>query len=704
MSSNNLRDNSVRIGVDIGGTFTDLVAQTLDGSLHILKVPSTPDDPGDAVVAGLNQLLDELGATIAQVTEIVHGTTVGSNTILQKTGALTGVLTTRGFRDILEIGRIRTPVMFDLNWSKPEPLSERHYRLEVSERIAADGSVVTPLNESDVRLAGRQFMADGVEAVAICFINSYLNKQHEVATAKILREEFPKLLVTASFEVLPEIKEYERTSTTVVNAYLLKSMRGYLDRLSQRLSDAGLRAPIRVVSSQGAMMSAAAAADKPVFVVGSGPAGGVMGSAKLIDIYGTGDAIAFDLGGTTAKASLIEAGQPTMTTEYEFRDGISTPSRFVKGGGYMLKVPAIDIAEVGAGGGSLAWIDSGGLLRVGPASAGASPGPACYGQGNQQPTVTDANVVLGYLNPATLAGGTLNIQAHLSAQAIQDNIAAPLGLSLIEAAHGIRHIANLEMARAIRTVTVERGRDARDMVLVASGGGGPVHAAEVAGILEIKRIIITPMSGVFCSLGMLSAPAGRSFVRSIVQPLSELSGHYFEPVMAELLSAARAEMSAEGFDDNALDISWSVDARYFGQSTDVSLTYTPGMNADAIESAFTTAYQKLYNHATEEPVELVNLRLKVTADSENLLRFNSISAQERETASGESEIVRDVWFNSKKPAGNVPVSNRASLIPGSQINGPAIVEAYDTTIVIPPAYTALVDTSGSIMIEGTTHQ
>src|SRR5262245_24783850 len=461
---------SVRVGVDIGGTFTDLVLRLPDGSLQVSKVPSTPDDPGRAVVEGLGVLLRTAGLTPGDVVEIVHGTTVASNTILQKTGAVTGLITTRGFRDVLEIGRVRTPDLYDLTWEKPRPLVPRRLRLEVDERIAADGSIVRPLDEAGVARAAEALVRAGVQVIAICFINSYINPAHEQAAERVVRRTVPGIDVTASYAVLPEMKEYERTSTTVVNGYLLPVMRRYLANLAGSLERIGVGAPLLVVASNGGVVGARQAAERPAFAVGSGPAAGVTGAARLGAALGEPSLIVFDMGGTTAKASLVEAGQPTLTNEYEFREGISTSSRFIKAGGYMLKVPAIDIAEVGTGAGSIAWIDPGGLLRVGPQSAGARPGPASYGIGGTRPTITDANVVLGYLNPAHLAGGELPLRADLAREAIERDVGRPLGLGLIDAARGIRDVANASMARAIRAVTIERGRDPHDFTLVAFGG------------------------------------------------------------------------------------------------------------------------------------------------------------------------------------------------------------------------------------------
>lgn len=687
---------SLRLGVDIGGTFTDIVAQQEDGSLSILKVATTPDDPGEAVVDGLVRLLDEIDAEMADVAEIVHGTTVGSNTILQKAGARTGLLTTKGFRDVLEIGRIRTPVMFDLSWEKPEPLSPRRYRREVRERMSAQGEIVHSLVEKDVHEAARFFLQEGVEAVAICFVNSFVNPVHEQRTREILMADYPDLLVTASYEVLPEIKEYERTSTTVVNAYLLKAMRRYLERLTARLSDSGLSAPIRVVTSQGGMVTSAAAAERPVFVVGSGPAGGVIGGARMGAAAHTQDAIVFDLGGTTAKASVIEAGKPMVTTEYEFREGISSPSRFVKGGGYVLKVPAIDIAEVGAGGGSIAWIDRGGLLRVGPVSAGADPGPACYGKGNAQPTVTDANVYLGYLNPGGPAGGSLAIDPALSEQAIQEVVAAPLGLSTLDAAQGIRRIANLEMARAIRSVTVERGKDPRDLVLMASGGGGPVHAVEVAEILGIAKVVVTPHSGVFCSLGMLSADVEHSFVQSVLEPLEGLELAGLHDSADRLRRQAIDRMVDEGFSVDQVSCDFAVDLRYIGQSSEVMLEFNLQMAVEDIRNAFLDAYQRLYDYTTAEPLEVVNLRLVARARHENALDFQTLRAAEA-TAARLTEA-RSVYFPAIGAFASTRIIDRAAL-GAAPVDGPAVIEAYDTTIVVPPDYAATADLGGSISIQ-----
>ena len=687
-----MSEKSLRIGVDIGGTFTDLVAVTKQGDMQVLKVPSTPENPGDAVVHGMMEMLQKKGATMGDVQEIVHGTTVGSNTILQKKGALTGVLTTKGFRDVLEIGRIRTPVMFDLSWEKPIPLSPRRYRLEVSERIGADGAVVTPISEKDVRQAGQFFVSERVEAVALCFLNSFKNPEHEQLAYDILTTEFPDLHVSASFQVLPEIKEYERTSTTVVNAYLLKEMGVYLRDLTEKLQQQGLTAPIRVVTSSGGMMTSETASKLPVFTVGSGPAGGVVGGVHLSQ---GGDAIMFDLGGTTAKASMIEAGEPSIITEYEFRDGISSSSRFVKGGGYMLKVPAIDIAEVGAGGGSIAWIDDGGMLRVGPISAGADPGPACYNRGNDSPTVTDANVFLGLLDPAGPAGGTVSINTALSEQAIYTKIADPLGMDIIKAAHGIRHIANVEMARAIRSVSVERGRDPRDMHLMASGGGGPVHAAELASILGMKTICITPSAGVFCSLGMLGAKVEYSFVRTLMHPLNADAIGTLEHARSSISEAAYTQIQKENFNIDNVVLKHILDVRYVGQSSEIMLPMPQDLSIQSIEQAFIKAYEDLYGYATDDALEIVNIRLVARLEKDN--DFDVSTIQHPLTSDWKVIGERSVCLSVDKGFSAMKIYDRdhCGTVP---LMGPAIIQAYDTTIVVPHDAVAAAKTDGTIII------
>ena len=688
----------VRVGVDIGGTFTDIVLTRPDGTLLVNKTSSTPDDPARAVVSGLAALLRGAGIAPAGVSEIVHGTTVGSNAVLQKKGAATGLLTTRGFRDVLEIGRIRTPDLFDLTWDKPVPLVERRRRLEVDERMGADGSVVHPLDPASVHAAVDRLVKDGVEVIAICFINSYVNPAHERETERLIRQRHPGLEVSASYRVLPEIKEYERTSTTVVNAYLLPIMRRYLDNLAEGLRGIGIQAPLLVIASNGGVVGARAAADKPVFCVQSGPSAGVAGAARLGRVTGAQNLIAFDMGGTTAKASLVEDGRVSLTSEYEFREGISTPSRFIKAGGYMLKVPAIDIAEVGAGAGSIAWIDAGGLLRVGPESAGAAPGPACYAIGGTRPTVTDANVALGFLNPEYLAGGELKLDAARAEAAIREQVAGPLGLSVVEAAHGIREVANANMARAIRSVTIERGRDPRDFTLVAFGGSGPVHAVDVARALEIPRVLVPAAPGVFTAVGMLASDVEHHFVRAHAAMFARLEIEPVNRALDELVGEALATLRSEGYPDDRVRLEVGCDLRYAGQASELTIPL-PGGRFDAaalppLREAFNAEYRATYGASTDEALELVNLRLVATGLRPDRLDFRAV----RVAASGAETKPsrRPVSFVRGGEPLDTPVVPRQAL--EGTLRGPAIVESYDSTIVLPPGAAATADAAGNLLI------
>ncbi len=687
----------VRVAVDIGGTFTDIVLMSPDGVLSESKVSTTPDDPSRAVVDGLLALLRELRIAPGDVVEILHGTTVGSNTILQRSGAKTGLITTRGFRDVLEIGRIRMPEMFDLTWSKPTPLVPRRHRVEIDERIAADGSVVKPLDEPSLERAVEQLVSDGIEAVAICFINSYRNAAHERQAEAFIKSRHPDLPVSASYAVLPEIKEYERTSTTVVNAYLLSAMRDYLDRLEIGLHRIGVSAPIMVMTSNGGMLTARGAAEKPVMVVASGPAGGVIGGVRLGQALDLPNLIVFDMGGTTAKAVIVENGRPSMTSEYEFRDGMSTSSRFIKAGGYMLKVPAIDLAEVGAGGGSLAGVDAGGLLKVGPESAGANPGPACYGLGNARPTVTDANVLLGFINPLALAGGRLAIDRSLSERAIREHVAQPLGISVEDAAHGIRAVANSAMARAIRAVSVERGLDPRDFTVVAMGGNGGIHALDVARQLGIGRVIVPALSGVFSAVGMLSTDLAHSSVRMLSRALADMTVLELRAVMAELAGELTALLRRDGYADGRIALDWEADLRHEGQASELTIAFKDaGDSVAALRDGFLAEYLKTYGYRDESPIELVKIRLTARGLRERRLDFSAIQIEAQ--AAAKSDKQRAIVFERGEPAVSVPVVSRADLAPAPAA-GPLVIEEFDATIVVPAGAAVHRDRIGNVVIE-----
>ena len=696
-----------RLGIDIGGTFTDIVLIGDDGTVLTQKVPSTPDNYAEGIVAGLAPLLPR------QINEVVHGTTVATNTILERKGALTGLITTKGFRDVLEIGRLRYPRLYDLTWEKPLPLASRRLRREVEERIGANGEIVQALNIEGAREVIRWMLAQNIESLAVCLINAYINPDHERQLGEIIHELAPDLPVSLSCDVLPEIKEYERTSTTVINAYLQPVVSRYLhslsDRLNQQLPHTDNALPLYVMQSNGGVMSAKSAADIPIHIIESGPAAGVIASLTLAERIGLTNVLTLDMGGTTAKASLIEDGQIMHSPEYQVGGSVSVGTRLSKGGGYPLRVPAIDIAEVGAGGGSIVYLDSGGALRVGPQSAGAVPGPACYALGGEEPTLTDANVVLGYLNPDHLAGGALPLNAERAHQTLHDKIAAPLNLSAPDAAHGVYRIAAANMARAARAVSLERGRDPREFVLCAFGGNGPLHATELAESLGMKRILIPPSPGLFSAFGLLYADIAYHLVQTYKRLLTELDIDDFKETLRRLEVSAREGLMAEGENATQIALQRAVDLRYAGQSSELTL---PIVDADpdlsgsrqvgigqpqffhTLGERFAADHERTYGHrAPDDPIEVVNLRLTATIPT-----AKSQSSYLQPPSSQTLPPSRRCYFGKEMDWLEVPVLSREGLGNGSE-NGPFIVEEYDTTILVPPRCTARRDEWGNIVIE-----
>ncbi|RUM24143.1 hydantoinase/oxoprolinase family protein [Rhizobium vallis] len=684
--------NNARIGVDIGGTFTDLVLFGDGGETFFTKVPSTPAKPEQAVLTGIRQITATAKLDVTKVVEVVHGTTVGSNTLLQKVGAKSGLITTKGFRDVLEIGRVRTPTMFDLSWEKAVPLISRRYRLEVDERSTADGRILKPLDEAEVIEIGRFFESEGVESVAICFINSYRNPENEARAEEVMRRNFPDIWVTSSVSVLPEIREYERTSTTAVNAYVLPSLRAYFERLENGLREIGVSAPLLISNSNGGLSSAKMAQEKPVFFISSGRSAGVVGAGRLGEAIKEKDLVVFDMGGTTASASLIHKGELSRANEYEFRAGISTPSRFIKAGGYLMRVPTVDVAEVGSGAGSIARIDEGGLMHVGPLSAGADPGPVCYGIGGQSPTVTDANVVLGFLPPA-LAGGSMQLDVDGARTAIKRDLADPLKLSVEDAAFGIREVVNINMARTIKAVTVERGVDPRDFAILAFGGSGPVHACDLARTLGISRVIFPKSPGVFTATGMLAAKVERYFLRSLNGMLDQLPVERVNSLLGEMRAEAIASLAEEGYRDDQVECGFEADLRFKGQDFELPIAL-PEIVVEAdrskLRAAFREAYKAIYGYASDDGVEIVNIRLNASGNSGNRLSFTP------HAPSGETQFEsRRIYYSRTDGWVDTPIYERSSFRGG--VAGPLIIQSPDTTIVIPPRATADLDTFGNVV-------
>lgn len=687
-----------RLGVDIGGTFTDIVLLTDNGQTVFNKTPSTPDHPEQAVLTGVKMALAEACLDPGDIVSVLHGTTVGSNAILQQQGGRCGLVTTKGFRDVLEIGRLRTPGMFDLSWDKPEPLIPRRFRCEVAERIGADGAVITPLDTSQLLKVGAFFHDEGIESVAVCFINSYRNPDHERAAAAVLREAYPEMAVTSSVSVLPEQREYERTSTTVVNSYVLPVMRDYLRSLQTDLLEMGITAPLFISNSNGGLARAALAQEKPVFFISSGRAAGVAGAAHLGRRIAEPNLVAFDMGGTTASASLIKDGTLTRTTEYEFRAGISTPSRFIKAGGYLMRVPTVDVAEIGSGAGSIAYVDAGGLTCVGPVSAGAVPGPACYGAGGDKPTVTDANLVLGYL-PDRLAGGTMVLDFAKARAAVDRDVAKPLGLSIEDAAFGIRAIANANMVRAIRAVTVERGLDPRDFTLLAFGGSGPNHACDLARDLNIPKVLFPPVPGVFTAMGMLLCAVEHYFIRSFHYRLDELREAVLGDVIDELTGEGMGELALEGHNRDAIGLRFEIALRFTGQDSELQVA----LDADrlrselgALRSRFLNLYKETYGYVSEDGIEAVNVRLTATGALAEM-RGTHASVPILAPKSASIDKSRPIYFERGGAWHDTPVIARDAF--AGPMAGPLALESADATIIVPPGAGVEADAAGNIVVK-----
>jgi len=690
-----------RVGVDIGGTFTDIVFLGEHGERLTKKVSSTVDNYATAIVNGLTALIREHNLEAAEIVELLHGTTVASNAILELKGARTGLITTKGFRDVLEIRTLRMPRLYDLAWTKPPPLVERHLRVEVDERINAKGAVERPLTEADAARAIEKLLDEGVEAIAVCLIHSYLNPAHEQLVKRVAGRMAPDVTLCISSEVLPEIKEYERTSTTVINAYIRPIVERYLSTLTAELARIGVDAPLLLMQSNGGLTTAKAAAVTPMNIIESGPAAGVVGVQALIRQIGIEKAISFDMGGTTAKASLIENGELSRAVEYSVGSGVMIGSRLLSGAGYTLKVPAIDLAEVGAGGGSVIWIDAGGALQIGPQSAGASPGPVCYGLGGTLPTLTDANVVLGYLNPDHLVGGALKLDASKARSVIAEKVARPLGMKVEEAAWGAHLIAGSNMIRAIKAVSSERGRDPRDYALVAFGGNGPLFAAVMAAALMIRRVVIPPSAGVFSSYGLLYSDVAYHFTKTRKALLGAIDPAEIGAILGELEGEARARLAEDGFAEDRIAIERAAALHYQGQSFELEVP-VPGVIdravLTALEEAYGVEHERTYGHraGAEEPVELVTLKV-VGRGIPEAPRAALAAAADLPEGVVIAEPLRRAYFGPVHGWCDTDVVNRADL--AEPHRGPCIVEEYDATCVVPPGSTASLDGFGNIAID-----
>ena len=689
-----------RVGVDIGGTFTDVVFLGGDGTLLARKIASTPDDYSRAVLDGVRAGIAELGIGAEAVSEVSHGFTVATNAIIEQKGANTALITTEGFRDVLELRRNRVPRLYDLYYEKPPALVKRQLRLEVRERLNYRGEVLRPLEAADVEKAVDRIINEGVESVAVCLLHSYANPEHERYIARVLKERAPDLILTLSSELLPEMKEYERTSTTVINSYVRPVVERYLTRLTEGLRDMRVSVPLTVMQSNGGLATSEIAMEKPVYCIESGPAAGVVGAYHLGNRLGVENLMTLDMGGTTAKASIIENGEMLQAPEYEVGGDVSVGHRLLRGSGHVLRVPSIDLAEVGAGGGSIAAVDKSGSVRVGPQSSGAVPGPACYALGGRDATVTDADVLLGYLNPQHLLGGDFAIDLELARQAVSQDVASPLGMADIEAAHGIHLLVNSSMARALRAVSSERGRDPRRFVLCAFGGSGPVHATGLAEMLDITRVVVPPYPGVFSSFGLLVADVEHHFVQTYFKTFSELDITALRGILEGLWEVGRKQLRSEGFDDSTHQIITQVDMKYEGQVSELTVLMPSGevtqQTISRLVEVFEEEHEKSFGYRTDAPYQLVNLRVIARGLSEEsrMPEKLGMSASAGQAATSQ----RQVYFGPDRGWIDTPVLDRIALN-GSTQQGPLIIEEYDSTTVVPPTWRASADQWRNIILE-----
>ena len=688
------------LGVDIGGTFTDLVLADSVGRTRIGKVLTTPDDPAVGVLRGVEQLLGEAGVGAERLAHAVHATTLITNAIIERKGARTGLLTTRGFRDLLEIGREIKYDMYDLFLERPEPLVPRHSRLEVDERIDVDGQVVTPLHSGEAVAAVERLVATGVEAVAVCFLHAYVNPEHELRVGQALAERFPDLAVTLSCEVAREIREYERCSTAAANAYVQPLAGRYLERLQRGLAELGFRARLSLMVSNGGITSVGAARAAPVRLLESGPAAGALVAAFFGRAAGQSNVLAFDMGGTTAKACVIDDGRPATTFTFE----AGRQHRFKKGSGLPIRAAAIELIEIGAGGGSIARVDELGLLQVGPASAGAEPGPACYGRGGEHPTVTDADLLLGYLDPGFFLGGQMRLDPDLAAEALRRAVAEPLGVDPLAAAWGVHNLVDENMANAARVHLAEKGRDPRRYRLLATGGAGPLHAYGVAGKLLIGRLYCPPAAGVASTIGLLVAPPRVDLVASHVGRLDALDWVQVEALYAEMIDSARATLGEVGVAEDRIAFERAADMRYVGQGFEIVVP-VPGRplgpsDRAELEAAFHAAYVKAFARDVEGvPIETLNWRLTATGPRAELGLEADVRQHEGSSIGDGRKGSRAAYFPEADGFVETAVYDRYQLRPGATGNGPAIVEERESTLVIGPSGRFWVDERGGILVE-----
>jgi N-methylhydantoinase A len=664
-------------------------------------VSTTPSDFSVGIVGGIRDLLQALGISPASIEFVNHGTTIASNAILENKGAKVALVTTRGFRDVLELRRLRRPTLYDLGWRPPAPLVPRNLRLEIFERMGPDGAVKVPLTETELQECAEAIKACDVEAVAVCLLHSYANPSHEHRVAEHLRATLPATTyITCSSDIVREAREYERTSTVAVNAFIGPGVHRYVDALSRGLQSIGIRAPVRLMQSNGALLEASRVAARAASIIESGPAAGVIGAARVAAEAGLEQVIAFDMGGTTAKAALVEGAQPAMTLDYEVGAGINLSSKLAIGGGYAVRLPFVDLSEIGAGGGSHVLFDDAGHLHVGPESCGADPGPACYGRGGQTPALTDAFLALGYLNSESLAGGDLTLRPQAALDALEP-IARRFNSSLHETCYGVFQLAASTMVRAVKAVTTFRGRDPREFTLIAYGGNGPMVAAAIASSLEIPKFLVPPNPGVFSAMGLLMSTTGQEIVRAFRRRLSSLDPSELESAFEAAQSEALIELADNGLDQERTAVLRRADLRYCGQAYELSVPVELGADPSDLAAAFTKEYERTYGHQSTDEIEMISLRVFVAKKPQVIdQRAVQTSAAASRASGAKAQKTRSAYFGPAFGFMQTPIVQRSALSTRFSA-GPLIIEEYDSTILVPPKCEAALDEHGNVVVDMT---
>ncbi|MBC5810697.1 MAG: hydantoinase/oxoprolinase family protein [Candidatus Eremiobacteraeota bacterium] len=696
MTGRKTRAADFALGVDIGGTFTDVVVlDRATGRLAAGKVLTDYSDLAGAVVAGVRQLLHDRGIAGAGVKNVVHGTTLVTNALIQRSGDATALIVTSGFRDVLEFGRESRYDIYAIDIEIPKPLVPRAMVFEVNERLDSAGRVVEAPDEGRIREIARDLRRRGVAGAAVCFLHAYRNGAHERRVAEIFAREAPEIVLSLSSDVMPDIREFERASTTVANAYVQPAIRGYLDLLAKRLRSIEIEAPLLLMSSDGGTVSTQAAVRHPIRLVESGPAGGAIAASHIGRGHGLDKVMAYDMGGTTAKICLVDDGRPEHTDYFEF----GRVDRFVKGSGLPLNVPALDMIEIGAGGGSIARVDAMERLRIGPDSAGASPGPACYGLGGTSPTVTDADLYLGYLAADSFLGGTMLLDYAAAVRAIENDVARPLGLTATRAAWGIHEVVNDNMARAAKIHCLERGKDAREYTLVAYGGAGPVHAEGIARALDIRSVVYPLRAGVMSAFGFLVAPPSFELLRAIVVPLTSLDYAEVNRIVRGLETEGRALVKTAGIATRDCVVRREFGIRFAGQSFQLSVALPNARlsagDVDGVRAAFLRQYRKRFHRLNPDvPLEVVNCRVIVSGPTRPIRQARKTVAKAHP-----KKGYREVYLPERSGFARCPVYDRYALTEGTRIRGPAVIEEVESTVLLGTGAVATVARNGNLVVK-----